>query len=503
MSSIQTTEQHKVDAEHTPAVSRRNFLKTSSILTAGLALGLPWFGGCRKSIDEAEAIWNELARALQGELLRPDYSGFRQKAAPWALQYNNVLPRGIALCERSEDVSVCLVWARKYGIPLVARSGGHSYGGYSTTPGLMVDVSLMNGVSYDARTRLLKTGGGARNKHVFAAGNRHNVSITHGRCFEVGVAGLTLGGGIGFDMRMNGYTCDRLVETEVVLASGEVITCNERVHADLFWACRGGGGGNFGIHTSFVFETFETGNITVFQFAWNRNIEGLLRVSQRVIASAPDTLGLKLSVTTEGSGSLKLAIMGSFAGSQGQLMEILQPFINVEAPQSMTMAEKPYWQGQEDISEEGLPEYAHERSRFIKGYLDGNAIETILYYLRSWPGTSEAVTWKFFLLGGAIDRKRPDEMAMVHRGYTMLSSIDLEWSEADSSTTIALNERWLDRFHKDMMPFTSAHCYQNFIDPHEDDYLNAYYGSNLERLRAVKRKYDPDNVFTYGQAIPL
>lgn len=487
-------------------ISRRHFLKTGSLIAAGLAIGLPWFGSCTKSIEEADAIWNELANNLQGRLLRPDYSGFRKKASPWALQYDNVLPRAIAECVRTEDVQACILWARKYRIPIVARSGGHSYGGYSTTTGLMIDMSLMNQVTYNTGTRLLKAGGGARNRDVFAAGNLHQVAITHGRCFEVGVAGLTLGGGIGFDMRRNGYTCDKLVETEVVLANGEIITCNEHLNSDLFWAARGGGGGNFGIHTSFTFKTFPAGQITVFNIEWDQHIEQLLEASQAMIANAPDTLGMKLGVSVKeesGSRNMTLYILGSYEGGKDGLTQILSPMLSIHTPKSMMMEVKPYWDGQELISEEGDPEYAHERSRFVKGYLDKNAIQTIINNLQSWPGTSRAATWKFFLLGGAIDSKQPEETAMVHRGYTMLSSIDLEWTKNDDSTTIASNEQWLDRFHKQMESFTSSYCYQNFIDPQEQDYLHAYYGQNLAKLKQVKKKYDPQNIFTYGQAIPV
>ncbi len=507
MSSIQTVEENNPDISHPHPVSRRGFLKSGSLLAAGLALGLPWFGGCTKSVDEAEAIWNELARELKGELLRPDYSGFARRAAPWALQYkDNVLPRAIARCMDKEDVKACILWARKHQIPIVARSGGHSYGGYSTTPGLMIDVSAMNGVLYDPATKLLRAEGGARNRQVFEAGKKYDVSITHGRCFEVGVAGLVLGGGIGFDMRMNGYTCDKLVETEVVLANGDIITCSESQNSDLFWACRGGGGGNFGIHTSFVFKTFGTGTITIFNIIWDERPEELLLASQRMIANVPDTLGLKLNVTVVKKGGvskLQVSILGSFQGDKESLKHILAPMTTVQEPVSVSIEQKSYWEGNEIISEPGEPEYAHERSRFIKSYLTPDAIAVIVDHLRDWPGTSEQASWKFFLLGGAIDSRRPDEMAMVHRGYTMLSSIDLVWSEKDSESVVARNKAWLDRFHEQMLPHTSRHCYQNFIDPRQEDYLYAYYGRNLERLKEVKRKYDPDNIFTYPQAIPL
>jgi FAD/FMN-containing dehydrogenase len=112
-------------------------------------------------------------------------------------------------------------------------------------------------------------------------------------------------------------------------------------------------------------------------------------------------------------------------------------------------------------------------------------------------------TWKYFLLGGVIDDLAPDEMAFVHRGYAMLTSIELEWLPTDSAEVVAENKRWLHAFHDEMEQYTSAYCYQNFIDPSQENYLHAYYGANLPRLQDVKRTYDPGNVFHYPQSIPL
>jgi FAD/FMN-containing dehydrogenase len=487
-------------------VSRRQFLKSGTLVATGLALGLPWFGGCRKSAAEANAIWEELEAQLTGTLFRPNYRGYRDLASPWALQYDNVLPRGIAACVTTDDIKACLRWAKKHNIPMVARSGGHSYGGYSTTSGLLVDVSRMNKVSFDAATGRITAQAGARNRQVFNAGKEFNVSITHGRCFEVGVAGLTLGGGIGFDMRKNGYTCDRLVETDIILADGEMLTCNAQQNADLFWACRGAGGGNFGIHTRFVFDTFPTGEITVFNIVFEKELEAMLLAVQQLLPALPDTFGLKLSVAASGPQTqrkLRLSLMGSYEGSKEATSSLLQPLLDMQAPSSFFMKTTGYWEGQELISEEGFPEYSHERSRFVKGYLTRSAIQIILERLEQWPGTSKGASWKFFLLGGAIDQKAPGEMAMVHRGYTMLSSINLEWSELDSEYRLAANKKWMDDFHRQMAPFTSLHCYQNFIDPHEENYLQAYYGQNLDKLIEVKRRYDPDNFFSYPQSIPV
>jgi len=494
-------------ATHPGASSRRSFLKQGTIIAAGLAFGLPWFGGCRKSPSEIEGIWQELATNLKGTLLLPDtYRGFAQKAAPWALQYAGKLPQAIASCSSAADVRTCMLWARRHQVPVVTRSGGHSYGGFSTTTGLMIDVSPMNQVSYDAATGLLHAGGGARNLDVFHAGKQLGMAVPHGRCFGVGVAGLVLGGGIGFDMREHGYTCDKLVETEVVLANGDIIVCNETQHSELFWACRGAGGGNFGIHTSFTFQPYNVGNIVAFDMQWQGgDTAALLSASQQVIEHAPKELGLKLNVLKETPGTpLFVSILGSLnGGSRAALETLLQPMLAVQSPVKSEIRETGYWEGNEFLSEEGLPEYAHERCRFINGYLSDEAIATILQQLNDWPGTSVKASWKFFLLGGVINDRQPDAMAMVHRGYTMLSSIDLEWSATDSAATVSRAQQWLDDFHRQMAAFASPHCYQNFIDRNEADYLNAYYGANLPRLREVKRMYDPENVFNYAQSIPL
>lgn len=487
--------------------SRRSFIKSGTILGVGLTVGLQWLSGCKRNDEDLIGIWEELRRELDGELLMPDFPNYKHTAAPWALKYiRNPLPRAIAKCIHPKDVRTCILWAKNHGIPIVARSGGHSYAGYSTTTGLMIDMSEIKSVSYDATTQLAVVGGGAKNEHIFHSLSDKNVAITHGRCFKVGVAGLTLGGGIGFDMRKNGYTCDKLVETEVVLANGDILVCNDTLNPDLFWACRGAGGGNFGIHTSFTFKTFPVGSITIFELRWDSNIEKLFASLQQIIKSAPDTFGLKANINAVRQGNstvLSLALLGQLAGSESELYAILSPLFSIRQPDSKSIQVMDYWPGQELISEEGVPEYSHERSRFIAGYLGKDAFDKIIENLNKWPGNSKGAKWKFFLLGGAIDSRSPQDMAMVHRGYTMLSSAEIEYTSIDDAQTLAANEQWLDNFHNEMEPFTSSYCYQNFIDHDQRNYLNAYYGNNLARLMEVKRTYDPGNMFSYPQSIPL
>ena len=491
--------------------TRRQFLRTSAKVAVGLGLGLPALTGCLRPPPPrvppiiATDIWRDLAAHLHGTLLRPGSETFKERATPWALQYASTLPKGIARCADEADVQTCLQWAQANRVPLVARSGGHSYAGYSTTTGLMIDVSPMNQVDIDAATGLAVLGGGARNSTVYAAARPLSRAITHGRCKEVGVAGLVLGGGIGFNMRAHGLTCDNLRETRIVLADGRALTCNETENAELFWACRGGGGGNFGINTSFTFQTFPVGNLTVFNIAWTERIRETFAAIQTMVESAPNTLGMKLSlVATKQAGALvlTLSILGQLVGTPAELDALLAPILAVQTPSASMIKELPYWDGQELLSEDGKPEYSHERSRFISGALSDAAVETIFSNLNAWPGTSQAAQWKYFLMGGVINDKQAKDTAFVHRGHTMLSSIELEWVPANDAAVLAENETWLAAFHEAMEPHTTPYCYQNFIDPSQKNYLNAYYGDNLKQLQAVKRQYDPADVFRYPQSIP-
>lgn len=482
-------------------LSRRAFLRAG----AGTALGLAlpgWLSGCATRIV-TRPPWAELAANLQGTLLFPGAPDFGSTASPWALQYASRLPEAIAMCASEADVRTCVLWAQAHAVPLVARSGGHSYAGYSTTPGLMINVSRMNAVEIDPATGVARLGGGARNRSVYAACRPFGRAVTHGRCKEVGVAGLVLGGGIGFNMRAHGLTCDGLRETRIVLADGRALTCSAQENNELFWACRGAGGGNFGIHTAFTFDTFQVGDVTVFDIAWTERLPQVFDALQAMALAAPDALGMKLSVVAKaGAPGLTLSILGQLAGTEAELRALLAPVLALQSPSASAIKTMAYWDAQEFLSEDGTPEYSHERSRFVPESLSPSAIATIFEQLKAWPGTHVAATWKFFLMGGAIRRHAPGDMAFVHRHNAMISSIELEWTPQDSPASIDENQRWLSAFHDRMERFTSSYCYQNFIDPAQRDYLHAYYGDNLARLREAKRRYDPGNVFHYPQSIP-
>ncbi len=431
---------------------------------------------------------DQLAASLRGTLLRPNSPGYLNAALPWNLRFANVLPLAIAQCQSAEDVRASLLWAQENQVPLVARSGGHSYAGYSTTTGLMIDLSTMNRVDFDPVSGMARVQGGGRNQNVEDALRPASVALPHGRCPRVGVAGLVLGGGIGFDMRLHGLTCDKLLETEVVLASGEIVRANAVENPDLFWACRGGGGGNFGVNTSFIFQTYPVDRVTAYQIIWTERLETLLPLALELFPQMPRELGAKLTAATDGT-TLSLELLGQLVGSPADLRALFEPFYQVAAPFSEQIQDMAYWDGQDFLAEPDTTDYSHERSRYAFRPISAEGAAVILDYLRRWPGTGAAANWKFFLAGEQVAALAPDATAFVHRQASLISSIELDWLGTTSPEVVALNQAWQDEFHQAMLSFTSGFCYQNFIDESQQDYLRAYYGSNLERLVEVKRPH--------------
>lgn len=484
--------------------SRRRFLQQASALAL---TQFPWLGGCATQRPETHSTvppdaWAELAKHLRGPVLRPGDLGFTKLSSPWNLRYKDrPKPQGIARCLDVEDVRTCLQWVQAHKMPFMARSGGHSYAAYSMTPGLTIDLSKLDSLSPVDRTGRVTVGGGATNATLYGGLPKSGRSVTHGRCKPVGVGGLVLGGGIGFNMRLHGLLIDQLKETEIVLASGRTLRCNAQENADLFWACQGGGGGNFGINTSFTFQTFPVGEVTVFNLSWTEKLDELLPVALALLPGTPDRLGCKLSVVNRAGQPLTINLLGQLVGPVEEFQRLMAPLYRLAKPAGLVAA-KPYWAAQEVLTEDGTPEYSHERSHYGFGTMSKAGCRAILKNMRAWPGTQALTTWKMFLVGGAISRVAAHRTAYWHRSATMCTSVELNWLATDPQALIDRNERWLNSFHAEMAQYTSHQSYQNFIDGSQLDYLRAYYGSNLDKLMRVKYEVDPHNVFHFPQSIP-
>ncbi len=327
-------------------------------------------------------------------------------------------------------------------------------------------------------------------------------AVTHGRCESVGVAGLILGGGVGFNMRRDGLLCDQFLATKVITADGDLLRCTADEHPGLYWACRGGGGGNFGINVGFTFQTFPADRMTALQITWENGLDQVLPRALDLLPSTTDRLGCKLSVVNDGE-RLYLELLGQLPGQPCELRSVLDPLYRLAQPQAEIVNDLSYWDAQDFLSEPGTPDYSHERSRYVYDALPAAAAAAILDYLRRWPGTQASSTWKLFLAGGAVASVASDATAFVHRRATMITSIELDWTPADSIGVVGQNQAWLSDFHSAMGAYTSDESYQNFLDEAQTDFLHAYYGATLPRLVDLKRRYDSAGAFTFPQAIPL
>lgn len=494
--------------------NRRRFLGVGAALAGGALLDLPTVAHAASALSPigetlSPTAWRQLNRQLKGTLLRPGQTGFANLALPNNLRYRLIRPGGIALCADEDDIAICLRWARRHGVPLTTRGGGHSYAGYSCTEGLMVNLMQLNSARYNAAARTITLGGGIRNGPIYTALGSVNRAVTHGRCLSVGAAGFLLGGGVGFDMRHNGIGSDKLIRTEVVLASGDRVTASPNENPELFWACRGGAGGNFGINTSFTLETFPVDRATEFQIRWSDVSNEFLLTLFQNLENAPDTLGSKI-ILAPGlplpgqSAPIDVEVIGQFVGAQSTLDEILAPITAVQTPASRVVQEMAYWNSSSYLSEAGSPAYYQERSRFINSPMTPLILDAVRDWLPRWPNAQGSGSIKFFQMGGAIRDMGPTESAFVHRAAHWLASIGTQWTPGQTEASRRRALRWQHDFYGVLTPLCEGGgAYQNFPDPNLQDWAEAYYGENLPRLQRIKETVDPDNLFRCRQSIRL
>jgi hypothetical protein len=464
-------------------------------------------------------IFGELARTLRGDVVVPSDTAYAQARLLFNTRFDAVKPRAVVFCESREDVERTVRWARRHRIRIVPRSGGHSYGGYSATCGVIVDVSRMNGISLDPRRRAV-IGVGAKLIDVYDGLWQHGLTVPAGTCPTVGIAGLTLGGGIGLSARKFGLTCDNLLEATVVLANGRAVVCNAHEHADLYWALRGGGGGTFGIVTRLVFRTHPVDRVATFALEWPwSNARRVVAAWQTFAPHAPDGIFSVLNLNTvAGTRALpRITCAGQFFGTADELRTLIRPLTSTGAPTRVSVTSRTYmdaarmWAGCSGTVEEChlQPQGVLGRSTFkaksdyANQPLSTLGIDALVRAIEARQSTGRGSG--IVLLdssGGAIHRIPKDATAFVHRDALFSFQYLAYWDAGDPPHSVAANLRWLRSFRAAMRPYVSGFAYQNYIDPELESWRHAYYGSNFRRLVSVKRRYDPENVFHFRQSIP-
>jgi FAD/FMN-containing dehydrogenase len=463
------------------------------------------------------ADWNALRRRLSTDkLLRPGESGYGTARLVFNSRITNLEPAGVAYCKKAADVAQCVNFARTFKLPVRARSGGHSYEGWSSvTNGLVIDVSEISWFSNHSGSSI-SCGSGIDLINFYNGLAAHGKAVPGGSCPTVGITGLALGGGIGVLARAYGLTCDAIQQVEIVTADGNTLACTaSNAHSDLYWASKGGGGGNFGVVTSFDFGTHNLTHLVTFFLSWpwsqaRRVISGW----QSWIPHQPDALWSNLILQAPtGGGSPQIGVGGTFIGSTaGCHTHLEQLFHLVGTAGAGVPVERTYlgamlhFAGCSTVhgcTTGRVPFYA--KSDFFSKPLNSAGIDVLIRNIEALRGVRGAAggagSIAFDALGGAVNRVKPEATAFVHRNALWDAQYYTQWAGTGSASGRQNQFNWMTNFWKQLHPHANGQAYQNYVDSALTNWQQAYYGENYHRLQLVKQKYDKDNLFHFPQSI--
>jgi FAD/FMN-containing dehydrogenase len=450
--------------------------------------------------------WNALRSAIAGEVVlrgSSDYESVRRAAIA---RFHDVRPQAVVLCETPADVSETISFVRRSGLPAVPRSGGHCFAGGSSSEGVVIDVTPMSSVSVSGAVATV--GAGARLGDVYDELDEQGVTIAGGCGPEVGIAGLTLGGGLGILGRKHGLTCDQLVGAQAVLADGRVIECDDQHDEELFWALRGGGGGNFAVVTWFAFKTIPAPAATTFHLVWPyTEAAAVIDAWQGWSPGAPDELAASLLVTVSGEVEKPpvVNLFGAMAGTESETAELLDEVVaRVGAdPISASSEHMPYRAAKRHLAEHGPGDdqledgHLFSKSEFFEQPLPGEAIAALVDHLPEGRVPGQSRELDFTPWSGAYNRVPADATAFAHRSDLFLLKQAVVIDPAASAASDA-GRGWLRRSWAAVHPWGSGRVYQNFPDPDLENPPRAYYAANHDRLVRVRERYDPDGFFRGG-----
>ncbi|MHB8466840.1 MAG: FAD-binding oxidoreductase [Acidimicrobiales bacterium] len=447
----------------------------------------------------------DLTNEFAGELVRPGDDGYEEHRRVW----NGMIdkrPALIARCRSNRDVVAAVNFARDHELLLAVRGGGHSFAGFSTCDGgLVIDLSPMQSVEVDADRKVARAEGGVTWSVFDAATHAHGLASTGGLISTTGIGGLTLGGGIGWLQRKCGLACDNLLAVELVTAAGETIRASEAENAELFWGLRGGGG-NFGVVTSLEFRLHPVTEVAggLLLFAASRAAE-VMRFYRDYVRECPDELTTWLSAITAPAadfvpadlqGKAALAVLACHCGDPTDAEQTLRPLRELGA--SVDLIESQPYPALQSMFDEEYP--AGVRCYLKAGYtaeLTDALIDAIVEHTAAMPSASSS--FDFHHMGGAVARVADDATAYGDRRSAFCFNIVGVWPEADDDD---VNRAWVRRFASALEPFGTGGVYVNFTA--EPGPVRASYGDRkYARLRVLKSRYDPTNLFRLNQNIEL
>jgi FAD/FMN-containing dehydrogenase len=453
-----------------------------------------------------EEVVDGLKGSFAGEIVLPSDGSYDDVRELWNAMIDK-RPRVIARCAGTRDVVTALAFARKWGLEIAVRGAGHNIAGNaSCDEGIMIDLSNMKTVDVDAPARRAHAQPGATLGDVDAATQEHGLALPTGINSTTGIAGLTLGGGFGWLTRKYGMTIDNLLSAEVVTVDGKVLTASAGENEDLFWAIRGGGG-NFGIVTSFEFQLHKVGpdilaGLIVYPFEQAKEVLEQYRAFAKNAPEEANTWVIMrhappLPFLPEQVHGKKVVVLAVFyAGDLDEGQRILEPLKSFGSPHGVHVGVQPFCDWQQAFDPLLVPGARNYWKSHNFNELGDEALDKLIEYAAELPtGQCEIFIG---LIDGAPNRLPVEETPWVGRDARFVLNVHARWDDAaDDDTCIA----WARSFFEATKPYASGGGYINFMTEEEGGRVTDAYGANYGRLVALKRKYDPENILHLNQNI--
>jgi FAD/FMN-containing dehydrogenase len=471
-------------------------LSRRTLLGAVTAVGVAPAATGSASADPTAADWRALAAGLAGALFRPDDPGYDRARQLTDPRYDGVRPPAVARCAEPADIAEAVRFAARFGVPVVARGGGHSYVGASVSrTALVVDTRPLARVAYDAASRTAEIGGGARLADIYAALARYGRSVPAGSCGTVGIGGLALGGGIGMASSLAGLTCDAVTGLELVGADGRHRAVDAAREPELFWACRGGGGGQVGVVTGWRMRTFGVSDVGVFKLRWRWSDAAAVAVGwQRFLATMPDSTWCHLQVSSDAHGRCDVRVSGYvLAGDPGPAVRALVAAARRD-PVEVTSDRDDYLAV---VRARGGGAVADRQTELLGSDvfarpLPPRGVAALLAAVRRRAASRQPGVAKLKPLTNAVARVPRDATAFPWRGaHAMLQWLVIPPS-ADPAT-VRSAYAWIADGHRAVAEW-SVGRYVNYLEP-DRAALGRCYGPHLARMRRARARFDPHRLF--------
>jgi hypothetical protein len=410
-----------------------------------------------------------------------------------------------AVCKTEHAVAAMVDWARTNNQSFAVRSGGHSYEGLSQSANLVIDLRGLTAITIDATAGLVTAGAGVSLYNIYQALAARGLALPAGSCPTVGISGHVMGGGHGLLARSHGLTCDTLRQLAIVDSQAQTLQASATSNADLYWACRGGGGGSFGIATQFTMSTFHLANALVFGVSWKLSQAHAAKIFaawQAWAPSAPNTITSIMKLGPAGQGKISMRCIGQSVGTKSELSNQLKPIVGLETPSSALKIQSlgfldaiKHFAGPLDYESV----YMKAKSDYVLAPLGTAAIQALLAAAAAVPVGGIAVLCDAY--GGKISDVAAGDTAFPRRGGTQYCiQYYSSWTRAaDTAAHLAQ----VANVYAAMRPFMPGAAYVNYCDLDLPDFANAYWGANLGRLSAIKKARDPGNLFHHAQSVPV